>query len=302
VNIPIYLQSMTVTLADKNGLSIPITPSTSESTYIDYNGFFNVDVPGKYEFKLVFGPTNMTHYPVESTVVVEINNILVASYFACKNYDECYSIFTVKCEKQKECPIPLLTDLRDKQDSLLDRSMAVNNPQKIHNPVQLDLPNKQNNLRIRVYIPKGTSSTPNIAYVLYRKVTDVLVVNTKSIDNFRILGSTVRNIWEGYARDVIQYRPYDIRPSLINTMHATNRMLLNRNAIKQIELRRKTILNAFLQQIRKNPSKIINPSKQIISQNNRIYAFFTNTKITPKTATDDLVKIQQFNDNFTKTI
>jgi hypothetical protein len=302
VNMPIYLQSMTVTLADKNGLSIPIAPSTTESTYIDYNGFFNVDVPGKYEFKLVFGPTNTSHYPVESTVVVEINNTMVASYFACKNYDECNSIFTVRCEKQKECPIPLLTDLRDKKDSLLDRSMAINNPRKIHNPVQLDLPNKQNNIRIRVYIPKGASSTPNIAYVLYRKVSDVVVVNTKSIDNFRILGSTVRNIWEGYAKDSIQYRPYDIRPSLINTMHATNRILLNRNAIKQIETRRIATLNALLEQIRKDPSKIINPSKQIISQNNRIYAFFTNSKITPKTATDDLVKIQQFNDNFTKTI
>lgn len=302
VNMPIYLQSMTVTLADKNGLTIPITPSISESTYIDYNGFLNIDTPGKYEFKLVFGSIDASHYPVESTVVVEINNTMVASYFACKNYDECYSIFTVRCEKQKECPIPLLADLRDKKDSLIDRSMAVNNPQKIHNPVQLDLPNKQNNLRIRVFIPKGTSSTPNTAYILYRKIEDVVVVNNKSIHNFRILGSTVRNIWEGYSKDTIQYRPYDIRPSLVKSIFASNRILLNRNAVKQIETKRIKILNELLEQIRKDPSKIINPSNQIISQNNRIYAFFTNANIKPKTTTEDLVKIQQFNDNFTKSV
>jgi hypothetical protein len=301
INTPIYLQSMTVTLANADGLSIPIIPSVTESTYIDYNGFFNIDVPGKYEFKLVFGPTTVTHYPVESTIVVELNDTMVASYFACKNYDECYSIFNVKCKKEIECPIPLVTDLRDKKAPLVDRSLAVNNPQRIHNPIQIDLPNKQNNLRIRVYIPKGASPSPNIMYVLYRKVEDVLTINTQKVDNFRIIGRQ-GSIWQGYAKDTIQYRPYDIRPALVKNIYASKRILLNRNAIKQIETRRIRILNDFLEQIRKDPSKLIQQSKQIISQNNRIYAFFTVPNITPTSSPEDLVKIQEFNDNFTNSV
>lgn len=298
INFVIYLQNSTVTTATSDGLSIPITVSATESTYINYDGLLNIDVPGKYEFKLVFAPMVTSHYPVESTIVVEVNNSLVASYFACKNYDECYSVFNVKCNKENECPIPLITDLQNKAGPLIDRSKAINNPQKIHNPVQLDIVNKQNTLRIRVYTPKGTSPTPNMFYVLYRKVEDVILVKNEPIDNFRIIGRQ-GSIWQGYPKDVIQYRPYDIRPYTIKEGLIIKQMMLNRNALKQIEIRRVEILNNFIQRIREDPSKIINVSNQLISQNNRIYAFFTNPVLLPKTEADDVKKIQQFNDNFT---
>ena len=301
INLPVYLQTISITTATRDGLSIPINVSATESTYMDYNGLLNIDIPGKYEFKLVFGPTITSHYPVESTIVVEINNSVVASYFACKNYDECYSIFNIKCKKDTECPIPLITDLQNKSGPLIDASKAINNPQKIHNPVQFDIVNKQNTLRIRVYTPKGASISPNIMYVLYRKVTDIILVKNQPIDNFRIIGRQ-GTIWQGYPNDAIQYRPYDIRASLIKNMYVTKQILLNRNAVYQIEKRRTEIIKAFLQRIREDPSKIINMSNQLISQNNRIYAFFTNPALVPTTEVDDLKKIQQFNDNFTTNV
>ena len=297
-DLPIYLENMRITLADKNGLTIPITTSTTESTYIDYNGILNITTPGKYEFKLVFSSTNILDYPVESTIVVEINNTMVASYFACKNYDECYSIFNVKCKKENECPIPLLSDLQNKKKPLIDNSKAVNNPLKIHNPIQMDLLNTQNILRIRVYTPIGTSSTPKNVYVLYRKVEDVQIVDNTQIANFRIIGNTANNIWKCYSNDSIQYRPYDIRPFIVKNIYATNRIQLNRNVLNKIETNRIKILKNFLTLIRKNPSKIINQSQKLISQNNRIYAFFTNPDLIPTTTTNDFLKIKNFNDNF----
>ena len=303
INLSVYLQNISITLGSMDGLSIPITVSPSESTYIEYIGLLNITTPGKYEFKLAFGPTNISDYPVDSTIVVEINNSVVASHFACTNYEECYSVFNVKCKKENECPIPLITDLQDKKASLIDRSLAVNNPKKIHNPVQLDIADKKNTLRIRIFTPKGTTPTPNICYVLYRKVNDVVIVNNQSVDNFRIIGRPAGfTIWQGYPNDLVQYRPYDIRSSLIKNMYVTRQILLNRNAQKQIEMRRIEIMKAFLQGIRTNPSTYIDTAKQLISQNNRIYAFFTNPALIPKTEDNDLVKIQQFNDNFTSTI
>lgn len=299
INLPVYLQNMSVTLATNDGLSIPITPSATESTYIDYSGFLNIDIPGKYEFKLVFGPVITSHYPVESTIVVEVNNSVVASYFACKNYDECYPIYNVNCKKEIECKVPLITDLSNKKKPLVDIPTSKISRQKIHNPVQIDIVNKQNILRIRVYTPKGALSSPNICYVLYRKIEDIIIVNNQPIDNFRIIGRQGSDsIWKGYVNDIIQYRPYDMRPSLIKNMYITKQILLNRNALYQIEDRRIKVLNSFLQRIRADPSKIINISNQLISQNNRIYAFFTNPTLIPSTEVNDLEKIQQFNDNF----
>lgn len=295
-----YLQNITPSLKDEVSIPLPLTRNVS--IYSKYTSTIQIATPGKYEFKLVFSPVNnLTNYPLDTAIQVDIGNTTVASYYNCDTYNQCTSnINLVKCKPNQECPIPLITDLQNKVAPLKDASLSVYDPKKIHNPITYEFltSNEQKPMTIQVFKNKSNKTEPLTAYLLYRKVEDTITVKNNVIDNFRIFGRK-GTLWGGYTGDTYLYNPYDIRLYFKQYLYASKRIQLNYQVLEKIETGRIQVLSAFLQSIRNNPTDLLR-NANLTSQNNRIYAFFTNPKLIPSTEADDPDKIQKFNDNFMK--